>query len=166
MTRFGPNLADLLDRYVGLEREIQSLISPLVRRYCEVCAGTCCRIDICKESIESEFLALLVAKQGIRYDDRNGWLGPDGCRLEYGRPPVCYEFFCDDITANKSFQALQIQKITREFVSIGNKVYGHTHLLCITDLDILSPKKIDRLCYKISSAMNKIAQTTLLTGTL
>jgi hypothetical protein len=166
MTRFGAELTDLLDRYVCLERKIQSLISPLVLRYCAVCAGTCCRREICEESIESEFLALLVTRQKIRYDDRNGWLGPDGCRLEYGRPPVCYDFFCEDIMANKLFQASQIGKMTRDFASIGNKVYGNTHLICLTDLDVLTPKKIDRLCDNITALIQRVTQTAIRIDTL
>jgi hypothetical protein len=159
MKSFGGKLANLFDRYVCLEREVQKRVSPIVHRYCAVCAGECCKIEICKESIESMFLFALVKKQGIRYDDRSGWLGAAGCKLEYGRPPVCYDFFCDDIMANKSFQALQIRKITRDFVSIGNKVYANTHLICVADLDVLTPKKIDCLCDNIAALTNRVART-------
>jgi hypothetical protein len=158
MTRLGANLADLLDRYICLEREIQTLVSPLVRGYCAACAGVCCKREICKESIESEFLSILVAKQGVRYDDRSGWLGPAGCRLEYGRPLVCYEFFCEDIQNSPPFQNSPIKTIVNDFAAIGNRVSGNTHLICLATLEVLTPKKIDRLCDNITALTNRIAE--------
>ena len=93
MNDFGGRLSKLFDDYISLEKEIQKLIFPISHYFCRGCLGNCCRAEICKESIESTFLSILTEKQRIRFDNQNGWLGPLGCRLDYGRPLVCYEFF-------------------------------------------------------------------------
>ena len=150
-------LANLFDGYVSLEKEIQKLIYQESTLLCGKCSSICCKEKICKESIESSFLSILIEKQRIRYDSQNGWISPSGCRLDYGRPLVCYEFFCDDMLKSYLFMTTNIQIIIKDFVSVGNKAYGHTHLLCIDNLDIISSTKIEKMIYKISLVMNKIA---------
>ena len=151
----------LFDRYVLLEKQIQQLMDPLSRPYCRRCTAVCCREEMCRESIESAFLSVLVQMQKIRYNRQNGWLGNAGCRLAYGRPLVCYEFFCEDILHSESFQNAPVRHIVREFVSLGNRVYGNAHLICISDLDILSVRKMDKLLNKINVMLKTISTTRL-----
>ena len=159
-------LTNLLDSYVVLEKEIQKLIAPLSSHYCSACSGKCCREEICRESVESAFLAALVKRQNIEYDAQNGWLGNSGCRLEYGRPPVCYDYFCDEMLKSRLTKSSEIQAIVNDFVSIGNKAYGNIHLLCISDLDILSPQKIEKLCSRTRAMIDKMARPSPRTGAL
>ena len=150
------NLANLLDRYASLEKEVQKFIYQVSIHFCGKCSSKCCKEEICRESIESSFLSKLIEKQRSRYDTQNGWTSPSGCRLDYGRPLVCYEFFCESILRSYLFNAANIQKIINDFASVGNKAHGNTHLLCIDNLGIISPTKIKRVIYKISLVMNKM----------
>ncbi len=159
MSGIARNLNTFIDKYVAIEKAIQQLVCPLSQRYCAVCTGKCCREEFCKESVESTFLSVLVAKQKIRYDDSNGWLSSNGCRLAYGRPLVCYDFFCDDILHVNSTKTGRILALIKDFVSLGNRAHGAAHLLCIDDLDILKPKKIEKLCCKASLILDKLADT-------
>jgi hypothetical protein len=166
MNRLGGNLVKLFDDYISLEKEIQKLIFPISQFFCRKCLGNCCREEICKESIESTFLSILTEKQRIRFDNQIGWLGPLGCRLDYGRPLVCYEFFCEDILKTYFFKASNIKKIINDFVSIGNKAYGNTHLLCVDNLDILSSNKIDKIIYEIALLLNNMTEIHFYTNTI
>ena len=157
MNGFDGKLKKLFDDYIFLEKEIQKLIFPISRSFCSKCLGNCCREEICKESIDSTFLSILTGKQKIRFNSQNGWLGPLGCKLDYGRPLVCYEFFCEDILKTCLFRSSNINSIINDFISIGNRAYGNTHLLCIDNLDILSSNKINQIMYKISLILNKMA---------
>ncbi len=150
-------LANLFDRYAFLEKEIQKLIYQASCHFCGKCSSKCCKEEICKESIESSFLSILIEKQRIRYDTQNGWISPSGCRLDYGRPLVCYEFFCENILKSYLFKAANIQKIINDFASVGNKAHGNIHLLCIDNLGVISSTKIEKMIYKISLVMNKMA---------
>ena len=38
----------------------------------------------------------MVHQQTDQFCDSYGFLSERGCTLPHGRPPVCYEFFCDD----------------------------------------------------------------------
>jgi hypothetical protein len=154
-------MAQLINRYVSLEKEIQKLIYQAYHHYCEKCSSRCCREEMCRESIESSFLAMLVEEQGARYDARNGWMGPSGCRLAYGRPLVCYEFFCDDISRRHSFQNIKITEIVHAFTTIGARAHGSKHLLCIENLDIISSEKIEKMISKTGSVMNELANTAV-----
>ena len=158
MDTFDHTVTNLIERYVHLEMQVQKLTAPFSRHYCRGCSGACCREEICNESVESLFLSTLVGLQKIRYDPTNGWQSPAGCRLDFGRPLVCYEYFCEEIMESENFQNACIQDILHRFVAIGSKAHGNTHLLCIADLDILSPQKIDNICHKIGLLLDEIAQ--------
>lgn len=147
-------MAGLIDSYVSLEKVLQQLIFQTFRHHCENCASRCCREEMCRESMESAFLAMIVKKQGVRYDNRTGWTGPSGCRLAYGRPLVCYEFFCDRILQRQSGRDKKIAEMIRDFTTIGNRAHGRKHLMCIEDLGIISPAKIEKMVSKIGSVMS------------
>lgn len=149
-------LAHLLDRYVSLEKEIQKLVSKTAIHFCGRCRLICCKEEICKESVESAFLSMLVERQGLAYDPKHGWIRPKGCGLAYGRPLVCAEFFCDAILKSAQFKTAHIQEIIQRFVSVGNKAHGSTHLLCIDDLDVISPTKIEKMLSHIDALMDSI----------
>jgi len=150
-------LANLFYRYASLEKEIQRIIYQASARFCGKCSSTCCKEEICRESIESSFLSILIEKQRIRYDTQIGWISPSGCKLDYGRPLICYEFFCDDILKRTLFKPANIHKIIKDFASVGNRAYGYTHLFCINNLDIISSMKIAKMIYKINSVMKEVA---------
>jgi len=154
-------LGELLDGYASLEKKIQKMIYPVVNHYCNKCISRCCREEICKESIESSFLSVLIEKQRIPYDTKNGWISLSGCRLGFGRPKVCYEFFCEDILKSDLLIPAYILEIIKDFSLIGNKAYGNIHLLCIENLEIISSKKIDKMIHKICILMNKVANIRL-----
>ncbi len=99
---------------------------------------------------------MLVERQSIQYDFQNGWISPSGCRLVYGRPLVCYEFFCEDIKKSHLFQAINLKKMVNDFASVGNRARGNTHLICIDNLEIISSPKIDKMIYKIGSVMDEL----------
>ncbi len=93
---------DILKPYAELEISIQQLMAELFSETCGMCTACCCRADICEEATGSAFLSKLLKKQGLSasdMDDRFGWLDLHGCSLEYGRPPICYIYFCDELLA-------------------------------------------------------------------
>lgn len=159
MNTIGANLRDMFDRYIRLEKEIQKLIHPLSQLHCSKCSGKCCSEQICKESTESVFLSMLVERQIVQYDNRNGWIGTSGCRLEYGRPLVCYEFFCENITNSSFFKTSNIQTIINDFGSIGKNAHSNIHLICLDDLHVLSTKKIEKIYNKVNLMIHMMANT-------
>ena len=158
------NLDETIDRYIDLEIEIQKLIHPVVNPFCSQCRGACCKEEICKESIESSFLSLLTQKQAVHYDTQSGWLGPSGCRLAFGRPLVCYEFFCDEVLKSTVYKTAGVQAIIKDFVAIGKNAYGQTHLICVEDLDRLSVGKIDKMDATIRSLFERTTKKRSLSG--
>jgi len=69
---------------------------------------------------------------------------------------VCYEFFCNDILKSSLFKAADIQKIIGDFVSVGNKAHGNTHLQCINNLETISSTKMEKMISKINLVMANI----------
>ena len=148
---------ELINGYISLEKEIQKLIHQVTHPSCSICNGKCCKEEICKESLESNFLAILTKQQGIQFDSRSGWLGASGCRLAFGRPLVCYDFFCEDVLKSTLFKASGIQAIIDEFMAVGKNAYGSKHLICVENLDRLSPRKIDKMVHTIHSVLKRAA---------
>jgi len=143
---------------MSLEREIMGRVSEISRPFCVRCKAKCCQEIICRESVESALLSRMIASQGIAYDKKNGWMSAEGCRLAFGRPLVCHEFFCDDILQSPVFRATDIQSVISEFAAIGNKAYGNTHLLCIEDLGAVSRKKIHRMRCRMAALTEELVR--------
>jgi hypothetical protein len=141
----------LLDQYRITEQSIQKLIAPITQCFCRECAGTCCQEEICRESIHSSFLNALVQKQAIAYNDCNGWLADSGCRLRYGRPQVCYAYFCNEVIEAQPKWSQKVNDVIKVFSASGDRASGGTHLIGIESLDELS-------LHNISKVMNKMDQ--------
>ena len=154
---YSRELSILIKNYIILEKQINIYISSITNHYCSICCNTCCRGDICRESIDSVFLELLIQKQNLKYDTKNGWLSSKGCRLNYGRPLVCYEFFCEKIIRNNNFKKSGIDKLVKMFGSVGQRAYGSQHLICIPSIENLSKRKIDKINGNIVKMMKAMA---------
>ncbi len=88
-------LKQYVDRYTRLEAEVKKLIARKGNSICAQCTCVCCDAVMCVEAIKSPFLKMIHQQEDL-YDEKEGFLTPTGCRLEKGRPSVCYEYFCDD----------------------------------------------------------------------
>ena len=88
-------LKSFIEQYTKLEHGVQELLRGQCTSLCMQCTICCCHTHICEEAIESAFLKL-VHQQTNQFSDSYGFLSEKGCILQQGRPPVCYEFFCDD----------------------------------------------------------------------
>ena len=146
----------LFHTYIALEKEIIKRVSEVSKPFCLKCQTKCCEEEICRESVESQFLSCLIKLQTIQYDPKNGWISSQGCRLDYGRPLVCCEFFCNEILNNKNFQALNFQQVIKEFVNIGNRAYGNTHLICVDNLKKISTRKLLEITNRTWKLMVKL----------
>jgi hypothetical protein len=146
----------LIDNYINLEKEIQKRTNQISKRYCIQCNTTCCSEEICRESVDSAFLSLLVERQGVKYDEHFGWLSPNGCKLNYGRPYVCYQYFCDKFEKDEIYKASNIRLLVKEFLSIGNRVYEGAHLISIEDLQRIPDAKINKMNFRIIKLLESL----------
>lgn len=167
------SLEQLIDSYATLEREIRDMMVELFSGTCGMCTACCCRADICEEATESAFLSLLLKKQGLgetEMDERYGWLDLHGCSLKFGRPPVCYSFYCDELLARLPddeirFSANVLGKLIHH---IGQKALGGWHLVEIMDPADLEKVNYDRLFQRLDEAQAAfdIIKSYLGTGSL
>lgn len=131
-------LKKFLKEYAELERGVQALVSAQCCESCGLCTARCCRADICEEALDSPFLQALHGKKELD-SDRYGFLTECGCGLEIGRPPVCYEFFCDEILE------AQPDELRRDVLRIlgylptftGENALDDTHLVEIMQVEQL-----------------------------
>jgi len=93
------DISKLINRYGRLEQQVRIQMEQRCRASCSRCKRVCCRIHFCAETRESAFLDRVVRRFSptAEFDPHRGWLSPAGCTLVAGRPPVCYEFLCNDI---------------------------------------------------------------------
>jgi len=152
MKQFRTKYADFFSDYARLEMLIQKEIDAACSSFCRGCLERCCKEPICRESAESAFLAMLVQEQDVDYAD--GWLGQAGCRLKYGRPLVCYEFFCNRILDQDSLTDLRMR--VKAFVAIGAKIRGSQHLICVDDLGRISDRKMQKAHEKVREMLGAV----------
>lgn len=132
------NIDRLIDAYSGFEQRVRQEMERRCRPFCTVCRQVCCRIHFCVETRESVFLARVVSRHSphVAFDPVHGWLGPDGCRLVAGRPPVCYEFVCRDIpdalhgNPHRRHAMVTLGMLVSH---LGKRVLGGRHLVELTD---------------------------------
>lgn len=137
-------LKHLIKEYAELEREVQVLVSAQCREGCELCTACCCRADLCEEALESPFLCAVHGRDELD-SDRYGFLTETGCALTIGRPPVCYEFFCDEL------MAAQPDALHRDVLVVlgrlpayaGENAHGEEHLV-----EILQAEELEHLAFQ------------------
>ncbi len=137
-------LKKLIIQYSELERAVQELVSAQCREVCGLCTACCCRADLCEEALESPFLCAVHGRDELD-SDRYGFLRETGCALEIGRPPVCYEFFCDEL------QAAQPDALHRNVLLVlgrlpayaGANALGNAHLV-----EIMQKEQLDHLAFQ------------------
>ncbi|MDF7822450.1 hypothetical protein P4B35_00375 [Pontiellaceae bacterium B12227] len=135
----------LIERYTDLERSIRKKMEELFSGICGMCTACCCRADICEEATQSAFLSLLLEKQDLseeQMDERYGWLDLHGCSLKYGRPPVCYSYYCDELLARlPNDEARLSAKVLGNLIfHIGRDALGKWHLV-----EIMNPKDLEKI---------------------
>ena len=139
--------------YRQLEMEGSCCISRFCHPFCNGC-GDCCKADICVEAIESAWLRI-VRKQGgdgtSRFNRSTGWLTSKGCSLQAGRPPLCYEFFCNEVIDHFRKESLldPILAISKLPSVAGQNALGKRHLVTLDDDEILNKFDYNRLRKKI-----------------
>ncbi len=151
------SIDDILDPYAELEASIRQLMTQLFSETCGICTACCCRADICEEATESPFLAKLLERQGLSsvdMDDRYGWLDLNGCLLEYGRPPICYAYFCDQLLARlpDDDARLAARVLGQMMNHIGANVLGSLHLVEIKNPDDLDKVSVNSLFQRLEEA--------------
>ncbi len=150
-------LEDFITEYAELETAIRELMVRLCSDTCGMCTACCCRADICEEAAESAFLSKLLKRQGVRadqMDERFGWLDLHGCSLEYGRPPVCYAYFCDELIERlpDDEARLAARTLGRLMHHIGQNALGEWHLVEIMNEDDLQKVELDAITQRLQEA--------------
>lgn len=142
--------------YAALELRIREVIQKVAGNFCRQCPQRCCRSDICAETNDSLFLTMVRESNppSINYSTQHGWLTPNGCALNIGRPPVCYAFFCksmcDALRPDAQFEILL--GIGRILDKIGKNAIGNKHLIELQSLDEIAKIKPERLQRKLENA--------------
>ena len=128
----------LIDAYGGFEQRVRQEMERRCRVFCAACRQVCCRVHFCVETRESVFLKQVARRYSPHagFDSVHGWLGPDGCSLVAGRPPVCYEFLCRDIPdaihgdPHRRHAMLTLSMLVTH---LGRRAVGGQHLVELTD---------------------------------
>lgn len=147
--------------YYTFEQAVRRVISRVCVGFCSKCTAICCKPDFCQESIDSLWLSLLrtlFEPPTLVYNQSTGWLTPQGCSLKGGRPPVCYDFFCYEITSSiKDIEKRDALNVIGGLVnSIGHRALGAHHLVLLS-----TPEQLYRLNYKRFSERLKQAYSIL-----
>lgn len=154
-------MKNLIKKHIEVEKKIKRIIEPFTKDCCSSCKKVCCKEVFCRESIESAFLSKIVYNQNVEYHKKKGWFGENGCRLRYGRPPVCYEFFCgrfyrEGILDFSSKEYSYIPKLINCFVLYGDNAYNNTHLICVDNLELISKKRFNEMTKSLNNISRQL----------
>jgi hypothetical protein len=150
------DLDRIMKKYAAFEKRVQKQIIRRLGPYCAECEGSCCTATICRESTESPFLVRLrkVYQPDVRYQKRRGWQRKNGCALEVGRPPICYEFICNDIERDHAapLDRYMVKVLCRVISHTGVRADGPLHLVDITNESDLEAVSYQRFTKRLGEA--------------
>ena len=152
------SLSKIVDKYVVFEGKVGAYMTKICRKHYSVCAGACCRPEICMESITSPFLRRLGQRfaPGAAYSDRHGWLTRTGCALTVGRPPVCYQYFCEAVfedwpTAEYRYALIILSHLVSH---VGKRARGRKHIVELQESVELKRINFTRFEKQLNEAAN------------
>jgi hypothetical protein len=140
------SLNNLLELYGRLEMAVQKQMNARCAPFCTRCASPCCRIDYCREALESPFLEAIRNRfaPSVHWNPALGWLTPKGCGLTAGRPPVCYEFLCRPILEAQPTpeQREALKQLVMLVTVAGRRARGSRHLVELWDLEQVNAPRL------------------------
>ena len=152
------SLSKIIEDYAAFEAEVRGYIARICEKHYPVCDGACCRAEICMESLTSPFLRRLRKRfaSDTLYSDRRGWLAETGCTLSVGRPPVCYQFFCDTIFDNRPTVEFRyaIMVLSNIVNHVGKKALGRNHIVELQESSELKRINFTRFERQLNEAKN------------
>jgi hypothetical protein len=138
---FSEQLYRIRDVHIEVESILQSLAALQDDKPCANCTSVCCKEVMCRESMDSDFLRFLLGPLADRYSVDAGWYVPgSGCRLSYGKPLVCYEFFCEKFEAQDWTQPRQL---SRALKTLYANAFAGQHMLVVEDISRITAKKLN-----------------------
>lgn len=155
---FGEQLHRIRDLHIDVESILHSLAALLDENPCASCTSVCCKEVFCRESMESDFLRFVLGPRVDAYSADAGWYVPgSGCRLSYGRPLVCYEYFCakyetQDVSA--------IRELSRALKTVYANAFAGQHILAVEDVSRISANKL-RIIHDRLEALRDLANAAL-----
>jgi hypothetical protein len=150
-------LQEIAKRYMNLEVRVNRLVASACQPVCSVCTSCCCDVRFCRESVDSYWLRRIAALSGDHigdFNDQEGWLSAEGCRLNVGRPPVCYEFYCEAIiNAKQNHHSRKLLKVLGSLVGfVGSKALGGRHLITLTKFEIQNRLRFEKIRNRLEVA--------------
>jgi hypothetical protein len=137
---FSKHLYRIRDVHIDLEYILQSLAELQNDNPCSICTNVCCKEEICRESIDSDFLRFILGPLVNSYSGSLGWYVPGlGCRLNYGRPLVCYEYYCGNFEIRNW---TQLKQLSHAFKIVYSNAFAGRHILAVEDITRISANKL------------------------
>jgi len=150
---FSERLVRIRDLHIEVESVLQSLAALQDDNPCARCASVCCKEAMCRESMDSDFLRFVLGPVAEGYRADAGWYVPgSGCRLGYGRPLVCYEFYCESFDAQDWAQAKQL---SRALKTLYANAYAGQHMLVVDDICRITPHRLDIIQARLESLRDR-----------
>jgi len=138
---FSEQLYRIRDVHIEVESILQSLAALRDENPCASCTNVCCKEVFCRESIDSDFLRFLLGPLVDGYSVNAGWYVPgSGCRLSYGRPLVCYEYFCEKFETQDWTQPKQL---SRALKTVYAHAFAGQHILVVKDISRITAHKLN-----------------------
>lgn len=135
------DLNKIVRAYAAFEKDVAEVMNAYCAPCCSVCPQCCCRYDVCEESQDSPFLRLVQKTDPPEdyFDERYGWLSTRGCLLKVGRPPICYEYLCDELLSNfiDEDDREALKTLGSLIQTLGENTYGDTHLVDLREESFL-----------------------------
>lgn len=151
------DLNALVEGYGRFEQSVRQVTEKWCHPFCSHCRRICCRIHFCEETRQSPFLSRVAAlfSPAATFDPAQGWLSANGCRLLAGRPPVCYEFLCRDISMVAAVDADHLHALmtlSMLLTHVGRRAVGGRHLVAVMRDADLERIREDRFMAHLSEA--------------
>lgn len=137
---FSEQLYRIREVHIDVESILQSLAALQDDIPCASCTNVCCKEVLCRESVDSDFLRFVLGSRVDDYSVSDGWyVSGSGCRLGYGRPLVCYEYFCEKFDVQ---EVGSIRQLSRALKTVYSHAFAGQHILAVEDISRISANRL------------------------
>jgi hypothetical protein len=162
LTMAGRVFSEPLHQIRAIHIEVESILQSLAALHdnnpCASCTHVCCKEVLCRESVDSDFLRFVLGPRVGDYSVHDGWHVPgSGCRLDFGRPLICYEYFCERFDTR---DVKTTRQLSRTLKTVYANVFAGQHMLVVEDIGRISANKL-RIVHGRLEALRDLANRAL-----
>jgi len=142
-------MESLLEELVRFHKEAEEIIArriaEICRETCSACQTPCCNEHMCSEADDSYFLTRIIGADSRKNSGK--WFDGNGCMLQYGRPMLCRDYFCDELLVLAAEKIVPVRQFIKDW-KLVYKNFASNRSLLVVGPDAMNTARLEKTLVK------------------